>query len=213
MKNTKLKKLLISFLLLTLFLVWTLSVCFIDVKRIGPQNSTVGLSTLNSLVHSCIGVNWDLYTITDWLSLLPIATAVCFALSGLIQWIKRKSIKNVDRGILLLGGFYLAVILLYVFFEYTVINFRPVLIENVLEPSYPSSTTMLVLCVVPTAIIHLKKKIKHRPLRLAFVLFAVAFTTFMVIGRLISGVHWVSDIIGGALLSSGIVALYNYFRD
>ena len=28
-------------------------------------------------------------------------------------------------------------------------------------------------------------------------------------GRLLSGVHWVSDIIGGALLSGGLVMLYD----
>ena len=36
----------------------------------------------------------------------------------------------------------------------------------------------------------------------------IAFTGFMVIGRVLSGVHWITDIIGGIFLSSGLVMLY-----
>ena len=110
--------------------------------------------------------------------------------------------------ILVLGGFYVAVMAVFVFFELFVINYRPVLIDGNLEASYPSSTTMLVMCVMPTALMQLRSRIKNRARNTAVSTAIAAFTAFMVIGRLISGVHWLTDIIGGALLSAGLVMLY-----
>jgi undecaprenyl-diphosphatase len=94
-------------------------------------------------------------------------------------------------------------------FEVAVVNYRPVLINGLLEASYPSSTTMLVMCVMPTAAMQLHARIKKRLLRQSVIFLIIAFTSFMVIGRLISGVHWFSDIIGGALLSAGLVLMYH----
>ena len=150
----------------------------------------------------------SLYTITDWLGLVPLIFVIGFALIGLIQWIKRKHILKVDYNILVLGGFYIVVMAVYALFEMLVINYRPVLIDGILEASYPSSTTMLVMCVMPTAIMQFNARIKNNSLK-RFVAFAIiAFIVFMVIGRLVSGVHWISDIIGGALLSTGLVLMY-----
>ena len=136
--------------------------------------------------------------------------AVCFGFGvlGLIQLFKRKNVLKVDYDILVLGGFYIVVILAYVLSETVIINYRLVLIEGVLEASYPSSTTMLTLCVMPTAIIQFKNRIKYRALRNIIIFIPVLFTLFMVIGRVILGVHWITDIIGGALLSAGLVRLY-----
>ena len=131
-----------------------------------------------------------------------------FALLGLVQLIKRKSFFKVDRSILALGVFYIVVMAIYVFFEVLVVNYRPVLIGGILEASYPSSTTMLVTCVMPTAVMQFKRRIKGQNLK-RFVAFIVyVFIVFMVIGRLISGVHWFSDIIGGLLFSIGAVIGY-----
>ena len=149
-----------------------------------------------------------LYVITDWLSILPLCFILGFAVLGLVQWIKRRRILAVDLSILALGVFYIVVLALYLFFETVVINYRPVLIDGYLEASYPSSTTMLVLCVMPTAIMQLKSRIKNRVLARLVLALIIGFTAFMVIGRLVSGVHWFTDIIGGALLSSGLVMTY-----
>ena len=197
-----------AIIFLSLFIVWTVLLKFVDLKPIGPDNSTVGLATINSYFHSLTGVNMALYTITDWLGLIPIFICLCFGLIGLLQIIKSKSLLKVDFEILTLGGFYILVIMLFLLFEKVVINYRPVLINGYLEASYPSSTTLLTMCVMPTAIMQFKRLIKNKSLS-NFITVAIAlFTAFMVIARLISGVHWLSDIIGGALLSIGLVTFY-----
>lgn len=206
-KETK-KNFGIAAILLGAFVVWTAAVQLVDVQPIGPQGSTVGFATVNSWVHNLTGVHMSLYTVTDWLGLVPIAFAIGFALLGLIQWVKRKHLRQVDFSILVLGGFYLLVMAAYVLFEVFVINYRPVLINGCLEASYPSSTTMLVLCVMPTTLMQLNARIKSQTLKRWVGFGITAFILFMVIGRLLSGVHWFTDIIGGALLSAGLVMLY-----
>lgn len=190
------------------FVLWTVLLRFVDVKQIGPQNSKVGLSTLNQFVHNLTGTNMTLYNITDWLGLVPIFFAMGFGILGLLQWIKRKSLKKVDYSILVLGGFYIVVMAVYILFEYVVINYRPTLINGILEVSYPSSTTLLVMCVMPTAIMQLKDRLKNSVFKKCLVTIIILFIIFMVVGRIISGVHWITDIIGGVLLSIGLVTIY-----
>ncbi len=190
------------------FLLWTVAVRFIDVAAIGPGESTVGFATINQFAHNLTGVHMSLYTITDWLGLVPIGFAMGFALRGLCQWIKRKHLLKVDYSIFVLGGFYIATAAVYIFFERVVINYRPVLINGYLEASYPSSTTMLVMCVMPTAIMQLNSRIKNATSKRWVRFVIMAFIAFMVVGRFVSGVHWFTDIVGGALVSAGLVLLY-----
>ena len=193
---------------LVAFALWTVAVKVVDVAAIGPWGSTIGFATLNGFVHQLTGVHMTLYTITDWLGLVPVAFGFGFAVLGLVQWIKR-GFRNIDTSIFLLGGFYIVTLAAYLLFESYVVNYRPVLIAGYLEASYPSSTTLLVLCVMPTAILQLRQRIK-KPILRSFVCAVLAvFIGFMVIGRLLSGVHWLSDILGGILLSGGLVLLYH----
>lgn len=203
------KSFIASMCLLVAFVLWTVAVCFVDVRTIGPQGSTVGFAGINGFVHNLTGVHLSLYNITDWLGFVPIFVCMDFGILGLVQWIKRKSICKVDHDILILGGFYIITIAAYLLFESVVINYRPVLINGYLEASYPSSTTMLVMCVMPTAIMQFNSRIRNKVLRNIVAITIIAFIAFMVIGRLISGVHWFTDIIGGALLSAGLVMLYH----
>ena len=203
------KKLGASMLMLAAFALWTAAVCCMDVKAIGPEGSSVGFAGINRFVHDLTGVHMGLYVITDWLSLIPAGICMGFGMLGLGQWIGRKHLLRVDRSILVLGGFYIAVAAAYLLFEMLVINYRPVLIDGVLEASYPSSTTMMVLCVMLTAMMQINSRIGNRMLRNSVRVLILGFTAFMVIGRLISGVHWMSDIVGGALLSAGLVMLYD----
>ena len=211
MKKKNKQVLVLGISLLVTFVLWTVLVRFVDVQTIGPRETMVGFATLNGYVHNLIGVNKSLYIITDWLGLVPIAVALGFALLGIMQLIKRKSLFKVDDSILTIGVFYIVVILIYIFFETVVINYRPILIDGYLEASYPSSTTMLVTCVMPTAVIELKERIKKTLLRRCVIVAIITFSTFMVVTRTLSGVHWITDIIGGAILSAGLVVTY-YFR-
>ena len=182
------------------FTLWTVLVQFVQVRPIGPEGSAVGFAALNGWFHDLTGVHMALYAITDWLSLIPLGFVAGFGLMGLVQLIRGR----LERSIIVLGIFYAAVLACFALFEVVVINYRPILIEGVLEASYPSSTTMLCLCVMPTAAMQLRSRGCKR--WVSFIL--TVFTIFMVTARAISGVHWITDIIGGVLLSAGLVKAY-----
>lgn len=208
MKKTSRTTLFTGLGLLALFALWTVLVSRVDVLPIGPDGSSVGFAALNGYVRDRIGVHMGLYRLTDWLGLAALCLVPCFGGLGLVQWIRRKSLLRVDRSILVLGVFYILVLAVYLFFEKAAINYRPVLIDGLLEVSYPSSTTTLSLCVLPTAMLQLRGRLRPGILRTLLLALLRALTVFLVTGRLISGVHWFSDIVGGVLLSAGLVSLY-----
>ena len=190
------------------FALWTVLIQCVDVQAVGQNGTKMGFADFNVWFHQLTGVHMTLYTITDWLGLVPILLCLCFGVMGLMQLIKRRSILKVDLDILLLGIYYVLVIACYLIFEMIPINYRPVLIEGRLEASYPSSTTLLVLSVMPTLMFQANRRVSNAIIRKAVVVFGIVFSAFMVIGRLISGVHWATDIIGSVLLSKGLYMLY-----
>lgn len=194
--------------LLMAFILWTVLIRTVDVRAIGPEGTQVGFAALNGWFHQMTGVHWTIYTVTDWLGLAPILICAVFGVLGLIQWIKRKHLLKVDADILLLGVYYILVILGYLLFEMIPINYRPVLVAGYLEASYPSSTTLLVLSVMPTLIFQAKRRVKNETARSALILFSILFSAFMVTSRTVAGVHWLTDIIGAVLLSAGLYRLY-----
>ena len=208
MKKKFRKNIYVTLALFLLFVLWTLAIKLIDVQSIGPNGSEVGFAALNGLIHNVTGVHMELYIITDWLGLVPVFVAFGFAVLGLVQLIKRRSFLKVDYSILVLGGFYILVISAYILFEMLAVNYRPVLIDGYLEASYPSSTTLLVMCVMPTSVMQLHTRIKNKNIRNIISVVIYAFMAFMVIGRFVSGVHWLTDIVGGIILSAGLVMLY-----
>jgi undecaprenyl-diphosphatase len=209
MNTTSKKCFTVAACLLMAFIIWTALVRFVDVKPIGPDGSSVGFATLNKHIHGVTGTNMTLYTITDWLGLVPIATAFGFAVLGLIQTIRRKSPLMVDKSILALGVFYIVVIATYILFEAMPINYRPILINGHLEASYPSSTTMLVVFVMPTALMQINSRLKSTLIKRSINVTTVLFVVFMVFGRILSGVHWITDIIGGLIFSSALIVAYD----
>ena len=190
------------------FSLWTVLIQWVDVQAVGQNGTKIGFADFNVWFHQLTGVHMTIYTITDWLGLVPIFICLCFGVLGLVQLIKRRSLLRVDPDILLLGAYYVLVIACYLIFEMIPINYRPVLIEGRMEASYPSSTTLLVLSVMPTLMFQENRRVSNAMIRKAVAVSVIAFSAFMVIGRLISGVHWATDIIGSVLLSAGLYMLY-----
>ena len=193
-----------------LFAVLIILVRLVDVQAIGPEGTRIGLSHVNRLVFEQLGVHMLWYEITDWLGIAAIGTALLFAVAGFAQWIMRKSIWKVDREILALGGLYLILIGLYVLFELAVVNYRPIIMpgSNHPEASFPSSHTMLVCVIMGSAMLLLCKYVKRNALCSALRVLCAAIIGITVIGRLISGVHWFTDVLGGILISVILLNLY-----
>lgn len=189
-------------------LLFTIAVKTIDLGPIGPQGSVVGFSAVNSAVFGFFGSNliWD--EITNVIMLAVFSCGVVFAIMGLIQLIQRKKILKVDWEILMLGVTYTLLGLVYVVFEKVAINNRPILVEGELAASFPSSHMMMVATVGITVMLILPKyvenKIWYTALRLVLALAVIA----MITGRLLSGMHWMTDIVAGVLYSVTLVSLY-----
>ena len=188
---------------------------FVDVRPIGPEGTSIGLSHLNQSVFDCFGVNMLWYEITDWLGVAAVITAFIFAMAGFVQLIKRRSLLKVDRPILALGGLYMIVIGLYVLFEIVVVNYRPIIMPDSTRPeaSFPSSHTMLVCVIMGSAVMLLGRYIRGKALCRVLQILCAAIIGVTVIGRLISGVHWFTDIIGGILISAALLALFSEVKN
>ena len=190
------------------FAVWTVLIQIIDVQPVGQNGTNIGFATFNCRFHQLTGVHMAVYTITDWLGLVPIAVCIVFGAMGLVQWIRRRNLLKVDADLRILGIYYIIVIFCYLIFEMIPINYRPVPIDGRMEASYPSSTTLLVLSVMPTLIEQMNRRMADKKWRQILTISAILFSVFMTFGRLISGVHWFTDIVGSVLLSTGLFCLY-----
>ena len=202
------RNLLMGVGLISAFALWTVLIQCVDVQAVGQKGTKIGFAAFNVWFHHLTGVHMTLYTITDWLGIVPIFICLCFGVLGMVQLIKRRSLLRVDSDIIILGVYYVIIIACYLIFEMIPINYRPVLIEGRLEASYPSSTTLLVLSVMPTLIFQVIRRAVNPLIKRVTVALVIAFSAFMVIGRLISGVHWATDIVASVLLSAGLFMLY-----
>ena len=190
------------------FIIFTILVKVIDVQPVGAEGSLIGFAGLNTAVFSLLGTNHFCYLATQIFGVLAILVAAVFAVLGFVQLLKRKSLLKVDREILMVGIVYALVIILYVLFEKLAINYRPLILDEGLEASYPSTHTMLILTILGTAIPLAGKYIKNQKAALAVKLVCILIMWLTVIFRLVSGVHWFTDIIGGVLISLSLISLY-----
>ncbi len=198
----------VGLILIVVFVFWTILIQMVDVQPIGQNGTDVGFATLNCWFHKLTNANMTIYHVTDWLGLVPILSCIIFGGVGFVQLIKRRSLFKVDYDIIILGLYYVIVILGYLVFETIPINYRPILIDGRMETSYPSSTTLLVLSVMPTVSFQVNRRIKNTFIKNLINASVVLFVLLMVIGRTIAGVHWLTDIIGSVILSVGLYLIY-----
>lgn len=209
MNNKKIKSSFTSgVLMMILFIIYTIAAKIVDVKAIGPQESKVGFSTVNNFFRNIFEFNEFWYKISEFFGYMAIFIAFIFVIIAVIQIIERKNIWKVDKNIISLGIFYLAVIFWYIFFEKVIINYRPVVFDEGLEASFPSSHTMLAICITGSAAMQFRRYFKYKGVRHCACIIVDFIGVMTVLGRTLSGVHWFSDIVGGVLLSTSMLFLY-----
>ena len=203
----KKRNLLFSVLFLFLAILFTILVQVVDVQAIGPNGSLVGFATINQLVFDTLKTNDTLYHLTEWVGILPIFIALLYALVGFGELIKAKDLRKVDKNLLSLAVFYIVVIGVYVLFEIYEVNYRPILMDGVLEASYPSSHTMMAICICGSSLF-ISKRIFKAQFAKVLNLLSILVMIFLVVGRLVSGVHWFTDILGGILISGALLMIF-----
>ncbi len=209
MRSTK--KITTASIALVLFVILIAAVKTVDVEAIGPEGTAIGLSTINGEVHGALGESMLWYEITEVLGYLAIAICALFALGGLIQFITRKSLKKVDREVYALAGLYVVMAAFYAVFEKVIINYRPVIMPDETSPeaSFPSSHTMLACVVFGSTVVMLGIYMEAGTKRLIMQIVLEILIFITVFGRLLSGVHWLTDIVGGVLLSIFLVSAFD----
>lgn len=209
----KKKNIILSIFLTIVSIVYTYLVKTYDVKSIGPNNSEVGFSKINNLFRNLIGSHMNIYKITEILGLAILLIVAIYGILGLYQLIKRKSLFKVDKELYILCGLYVLMGTVYVFFEKFIINYRPILIDNVLEASYPSSHTILAICICISSLIVSRNYLRQKHQKLVDII-TIFLLLGVFLGRVLSGVHWISDILGGVLISCTLLmyfyTLYDY---
>lgn len=183
MKKSGKQVLLFGGILIVAFAVWTALIQMVNVQPLGQNGTNIGFTTFNCWFHRLAGVNMTTYTITDWMGLIPLVVCLIFAGIGAVQLIKRRSLFKVDPDIIILGVYYVVVILAYLIFEMISINYRPILINGVMEASYPSSTTLLVLCVMLTLIEQIQRRLSSIAVKRIVTILAIAFGDYFFICR------------------------------
>lgn len=207
-KKTK-RNFIVSGGLFLVFLIFTLVVVFVDARPVGANGSTVGLATLNQWFFNLLGVIEPLDVLTDVFMCVAIALVAGLAIVGVVQWVKRKTIKKVDKELILFALCCCLMGCCYLFFEAVVINTRPTAIAGTLEASYPSSHTLVIGVIFGcTVVLNQKKNIESKYKNLINVVISV-FAGVAIVCRCLSGMHWLTDIIAGVLLASSIVMFYN----
>lgn len=205
------KKTARALLLSAVFVIFTVLVKRVDVRMIGPEESSVGFGTLNGVIANWLGFRYSWYMISEIAGYVALLVIGLYGLMGLLQLIKRKNLFKVDKDILVLGGFYVVVGIFYVLFNKLVVNYRPVILEEALEASYPSSHTMLAVSAFLSAVRMELKGSKGKTGLFVYCLWVLA--AVLVISRFMSGVHWATDILGGLLLSGALLSWFDAALD
>ena len=199
---------IISICLIILAIAYTFIVKFIDVQAIGPEDSSVGLASFNNMIFNIFGVNMNLYKFTNIIGVIPVLIVFAYFVIGLVQVIQRKNVLKVDKELLVLGIFYIVTIIIYFIFEFLVINYRPILMDGELDPSYPSSHTMLAIFICISSVILNKSTFGEIKILKIVNVISIITMICIVIGRWVSGVHWTTDIMGGIIFAVALIMSY-----
>ncbi len=210
--NNKNRRLTMAGIYFVLFLLLIVLVKTVDVAQIGPEGTSIGLSHINNAVHQVFGVNLIWYNLTEIFGILAILVVGCFGVMGLVQLIQRKSLLKVDKEILCLGGLYVVVLAAYAFFEKVIVNYRPIIEDGAehVEASFPSSHTMLIVTVFGTLVLVIDRFIQKEIMQKAARIVNLIIICLTIVGRLICGVHWFTDILGGCLISLCFINLFDW---
>ena len=187
--------------LLALFAALTVSLVFVDRQPIAGDGSLVGLATFNLDARAILGQNDLMEKLSNALLIVPAVGALMLAIVGCKQLIRSRSRNGVDRDLWLLLGTYGAMLVLYVLFNCFSPNNRPILEDGVCEPSFPSSHTLLAVTMCGTAMIQAVQRIREGGLRTAALVICAAGMVGIIAARAMAGVHWATDILGGALVA------------
>jgi undecaprenyl-diphosphatase len=209
MKKVNKKSLYITIGLFAAFMIYTIMTMFVDVRPIGPEGSSVGFAAANGPVHDALPYNETFDKITDIIMYLSFLTVFVWGLVGVLQLVKKKSLKEVDSRLYVLLLFYAITVIIYVFFDKVPINYRPVILDEGLEPSYPSTHNLMTLAFFGFTIVNLKIMDVKKQLSGILTIGLGILCVLMPILRLMAGVHWLTDIIGGIILSIALVMAYN----
>lgn len=194
-----------------LFILLTVLLLTVDKAKVGSAGSDVGLSHFNVAAYEFLGGNTSWYEITEVTGYLAIASCGIFVIAGLFQLISRKSLFKVDKEIFAVGGLYVVTGALYVLFGKITVNCRPVFApgETAPESSFPSSHTLLSIVIMGSMIMLIKRYVKNKTLRYILTAVCAAVAVITVAGRLLSGVHWFTDILGGAILAAFLLSVFS----
>ena len=198
----------ITAIIFVICIIYIILLKTVDVAVIGPNDSSVGFSTLNHHFHQMFPKNVGWYKATKYLGILPFLLVAYYGINGCLQLKRKKSLAKVDHRLLILGLFYVLVGIVYVIFEKVIINYRPVLMNGELEASFPSSHTMLAICVCASSMLISKHYIKDKKYNDIATIITGVLMIVLVVGRILSGVHWITDIIGGILISGFLLSLF-----
>ncbi|MBQ6677768.1 MAG: phosphatase PAP2 family protein [Clostridia bacterium] len=209
------KKAIIAAALAAAFVLFIILVKTVGVAAIGPNGTEVGFAGLNGAISGAFGYNGFFYKLTQILGYLSIVIALVFAEEGVEQLIRRKSLKAIDGEIIVTGVLYVLTAIVYLFFEIVKVNYRPVIMpgDTAPEASFPSSHTVLACVILVGAAVFCVRYLENKKLAKIFAIAFCVTAGVTVLGRILAGVHWFTDIIGGLIVSAALIVAYSAALD
>ena len=202
-----------SLILLAVSLIFTLLVAFVGKAPVGPENSEVGFAALNAALHDRFGYNTAFYGVSSVLGYLTILTALINCVGFLVNLVKKKDLRMVRADLTATLGIYILLAVLYLVFEFVVINYRPVILEEGLEASFPSTHSMLAIAVMFSAARQIRTGMKESGIRSILIVLCILIGVLTPVTRFFSGVHWFTDILGGILYGLFLASLFTPLRE